>query len=279
MSTTATMPATTPTTTPTSPSRYALRDSATMLRRNLKHVQRYPSMPMFLVGMPIVFLLLFVYVFGGTLGAGLPGAAGGGRAEYLEYVTPGILLVTVIGAATTTAISVAMDMTEGIIARFRTMAIARVSVLTGHVVGSLIQTMLGLVIVLGVAVLLGFRPAATPLDWLALVGLLALATFAVIWLAVALGMVTRSVETASNLPMPLMLLPFLGSGFVPTDSLPAGLRWFAQYQPFTPINETIRGLLAGTPVGGSAVAAVAWCAGIALVGYVWAKRLYNRDPA
>jgi ABC-2 type transport system permease protein len=258
---------------------YALRDSATMLRRNLRHMQRYPSMTLMLVGLPIVFLLLFVFVFGGTLGAGLPGAVSGGRAEYLEYVTPGILLITVIGAATSTAVSVAMDMTEGIIARFRTMAIARVSVLTGHVVGSLIQTMLGIALVLGVAVLLGFRPTAGPLAWLAVFGVLAMASFAVIWLSVALGMVTNSVETASNLPMPLMLLPFLGSGFVPTDSLPTALRWFAEYQPFTPINETVRGLLVGTPIGNSAVLAVAWCAVIALGGYLWAKKLYNRDPS
>jgi ABC-2 type transport system permease protein len=266
-------------TTLTSTSRYALRDSATMLRRNLKHMQRYPSMTLMVVGMPIIFLLLFVFVFGGTLGAGLPGAAGGGRAEYLEYVTPGILLFTVIGVATSTSVSVAMDMTEGIIARFRTMAIARVSVLTGHVVGSLIQSMLGIALVLAVAVLLGFRPTATPLEWLALTGILALASFAVIWLAVALGMVTKSVETASNLPMPLMLLPFLGSGFVPTESLPVGVRWFAEYQPFTPINETIRGLLVGTPIGSSAMQAIAWCAGVALVSYAWAKRLYNRESS
>ena len=194
-------------------------------------------------------------------------------------MTPGILLITVIGAATSTAVSVAMDMTEGIIARFRTMAIARVSVLTGHVVGSLIQTMLGIALVLGVAVLLGFRPTAGPLEWLAVFGVLAMASFAVIWLSVALGMVTNSVETASNLPMPLMLLPFLGSGFVPTDSLPTALRWFAEYQPFTPINETVRGLLVGTPIGNSAVLAVAWCAVIALGGYLWAKKLYNRDPS
>src|SRR5258705_4364887 len=127
---------------------YAMSDSTTMIRRNLLRMVRYPSMTLLLVGMPIVFLLLFVYVFGGTLGAGLGGA--GGRADYVKYVVPGILLMTVTSAAQGTAISVAMDMTEGIVARFKTMAIARVSVLTGHVVGSLVQTMLGLAIVLGV---------------------------------------------------------------------------------------------------------------------------------
>jgi len=256
---------------------YAVRDSATMLRRQLRHMLRYPSMTLQLVGMPIVFLLLFVYVFGGTLGAGLGGPSGG-RAEYLEYVTPGILLMTVATACTGTAISVAMDMTEGIIARFRTMAIARASVLTGHVVGSLIQTMLSIAVVIGVALLIGFRPTAGLVEWAAATGVLALISLALTWLSVALGMVTKSVESASNLPTPLVFLPFLGSGFVPTDSMPVGLRWFAEYQPFTPVIETVRGLLLGTPIGNSAVIAIAWCAGITVVGYLWAKKLYNRDP-
>jgi ABC-2 type transport system permease protein len=169
-------------------------------------------------------------------------------------------------------------MTEGIIARFRTMAIARVSVLTGHVVGSMVQTLLAIVIVFAVALALGFDPNATALEWLALLGLLALVTFALIWLSVALGLVSKSVETASNLPMPLFLLPFLGSGFVPTETMPAAMRWFAENQPFTPIMETIRGLLLGTAIGDSAVLAVAWSVAIGLGGYLWAKRLFNRDP-
>jgi len=257
---------------------YAVTDSATMVRRQLRHIVRYPSMTLLLAGMPIVFLLLFVYVFGGTLGDGLGGQSGG-RAEYVNYVTPGILLMTVAAACNGTAISVAMDMTEGIIARFRTMAIARVSVLTGHVVGSLVQTMLSIVIVVGVALLIGFRPNASLVEWIAAAGVLAMLTFALVWLAVALGLVSKSVETASNLPMPLTLLPFLSSGFVPTESMPTGLRWFAEYQPFTPVIETLRGLLLGTAIGNSAVIAIAWCVVIGLAGYVWAKKLYNRDPA
>jgi ABC-2 type transport system permease protein len=257
---------------------YAVTDSATMLRRQLRHTLRYPSMTLLLVGMPIVFLLLFVYVFGGTLGAGLGGLSGG-RADYVDYVTPGIILITVASAAQGTAISVAMDMTEGIIARFRTMAIARVSVLTGHVLGSMIQTMLSIAVVIGVALLVGFRPTAGPAEWIAAIGVVAMVTLALTWLSVALGMVSKSVETASNLPMPLILLPFLGSGFVPTDSMPAGVRWFAEYQPFTPVTETLRGLLMGTPMHHhSAVLAISWCAGIGLVGYLWAKHLFNRDP-
>ncbi|WAL64657.1 ABC transporter permease [Amycolatopsis cynarae] len=257
---------------------YAVRDSATMLRRNLRHMLRYPSMTVMLVGMPIVFLLLFVFVFGGTLGNGLGGPAGG-RAAYVNYVTPAIILMTVTATVQGTAISVAMDMTEGIIARFRTMAIARVSVLTGHVLGSVIQAIIGLAVVTGVALLVGFRPTASPGAWLATAGFLVAVSFALVWLSVALGQASKSVETASNLPMPLMLLPFLGSGFVPTGSMPAGLRWFAQYQPFTPIIETLRGLLMGTPIGSNGIIALGWCAAIALGGYLWAKRLFNRQTA
>jgi ABC-2 type transport system permease protein len=257
---------------------YAIRDSITMLQRNLRRSLRYPVAPATTMGIPIVLLLLFVFVFGNTLGAGLPGVSGvsGGRDDYLDYVTPGILLLAITGAAQSTAIAVAMDMTEGIVARFRTMAIARASVLTGHVVGSLIQTLLGLAVVTGVALALGFDATATPLEWLGAIGLLALVTFAVTWLAVALGLVTKSVEAASNLPMPLILLPFLGSGFVPTDSMPAALRWFAENQPFTPIMETLRGLLLGTPIGSSGVLAITWSVAIGLGSYVWAKHLYDR---
>ena len=217
----------------------AVTDSMTMLRRQLRHMLRYPSMTVLLVGTPVVILLLFVYVFGGTLGAGLPASvAGSGRAAYLDYVTPGILLLTMAATAQGTAISVAMDMTEGIIARFRTMPIARASVLTGHVLGSVIQAVLAVVVVLAVELALGFRPDASMVEWVAVAGLVVLVAFALAWLCVALGLVSKSVETASNTPMFLLLLPFLGSGFVPTDSMPAGLRWFAQHQPFTPITET-----------------------------------------
>ncbi|MGC5286356.1 ABC transporter permease [Micromonospora sp. DT231] len=255
----------------------AVRDSGTMLRRNLLHMRRYPSMTMLLIGIPIIILLLFVYVFGGTLGAGL--GPSGGRSQYANYVTPGILLITVVSAAQGTAISVAMDMTEGIIARFRTMAIFRPSVLTGHVLGSLVQTLLSLAAVIVVALLVGFRPTANPVEWLAAIGVLAMITFALTWLSVALGLVSESVETASNLPMPLILLPFLGSGFVPTDSMPTPVRLFADYQPFTPVMETLRGLLLGTGIGANWILAVVWCAVITVASFFWAKALYNRSRA
>jgi len=256
---------------------YTVTDSTTMLRRNLRRLQRYPSMTLLLVGMPIVLLLLFVYVFGGQLGHGLDNeylAGHSGRAGYLNYVTPGILLMTIAAAVQGTAIVVAMDMTGGIIDRFRTMAIARSAVLTGHVLASLIQAMLSVGIVLAVAVALGFRPDAGPVEWLAAAGVLTLFAFALIWLATALGLAAKSVETASNTPMFLTFLPFLGSGFVLVATLPVGLEQFARYQPFTPVTETLRGLLTGTPIGTNAVLAVAWSVGIALASYLWARRLY-----
>jgi ABC-2 type transport system permease protein len=246
-----------------------------MLRRNIRHMQRYPSLTLMLVGLPVVLLLLFVFVFGNTLGAGLGGAAGG-RSQYLQYIVPGILLMAIAGAAQGTAIAVAMDMTGGIIARFRTMPISRAAVLTGHVVGSMIQIVFCLALVFGVALTIGFRPAAGFSGWLGAMAVLAMIGFAITWLTVAMGIVAKSVETASNTPMILILLPFLGSGFVPTDSMPAAVRWFAEHQPFTPFTEAVRGLLLGMPVGGSVLASIAWCVVIAAGGYFWARSAYDR---
>ncbi|QFG22968.1 ABC transporter permease [Actinomadura sp. WMMB 499] len=251
----------------------AARDSATMTRRQLKRLLRYPSMTVQLIVTPIVLLVVFVYVFGGTLGAGI---GGGGRDTYVDYVVPGILLMAVVTAATGTAVMVANDMTEGIIARFRTMRISRASVLTGHVVGSVVQQLLGMAAIIGVALAIGFGPNATAVEWLAAAGLLTLFVLAITWLSVALGLKSPTPEAASNAPMPLILLPFLGSGFVPTDSMPTAIRWFAEYQPFTPIMETVRGLLLGTPIGDSAAIALAWCAGIAVLSYLWAKRTFDK---
>jgi ABC-2 type transport system permease protein len=257
---------------------YAVRDSRTMLRRELLRAWRYPAMTLQLIGIPAILLLLFVYVFGGAMGAGITGGAGS-RAEYVDYVLPGILLLSIAIGSTGTAVSVAMDMTEGIIARFKTMAIFRPSVLAGHVVGSTTQTVIGLALLIGVGLLIGFRPNATPLEWLAVAGLLVAISFAITWLSVALGLSAKTVEGASNLPMPLILLPFLGSGFVPTESMPTAVQWFAEHQPFTPMMETLRGLLLGTPVGNVGWIAVGWCVVITVAGYLWARRLYNRDPS
>ena len=258
-----------------------LTDSATMLRRNLKHQRRYPSLTLMLAGFPIVFLLLFVYVFGGQLGTGLvvPGAAHGGRSAYLTYVVPGILIMTIASAALGAAISIATDMTQGIIDRFRTMAIARGAVLIGHVIGSLLQTFVVLVLVTLVSYALGFRPTTDPVRWVAAAGVLGLFSLALIWLSTALGLAAKSVETASNTPMFLTLLPFLSSGFVVVATLPTGLRQFAEYQPFSSVTQTVRGLLVGGAVGGHAMAAIAWSIGIALASYIWSVRLYDRRRA
>lgn len=257
---------------------YAVSDSVTMLRRNLIHARRYPSLTVSVLAMPVTMLVLFNYVFGGALGAGIGGEKTGGG-EYIDYVAPGIILMAATSGALVTAVGVCTDMTEGIVKRFRTMSISRASFLTGHVVGSVIQTMCSIVLVIGVALLVGFRPNATFVEWLAAIGVLALLTLALTWLSAGIGLVAKNAESASNLPMPLQFLPFIGSAIVPPESMPDGLRWFAEYQPFTPIIETLRGLLLGTPIGGSALAALAWCVGLTLVGYVWARRVFNRTAA
>ena len=257
---------------------YALHDSATMLRRNLRHALRYPSMTIATIAGPVLMLLLFDYAFGGALGAGIGGGAASDGGHYIDYLAPGIILMAATSGSVATAVAVCTDMTEGIINRFRTMAISRSSVLTGHVVGSTIQTLVSIVFVIAVALALGFRPTAGPGDWLAAIGLLVLVTFALTWLSAAFGLVTSSPEAASNAPLPFQFLPFLGSAIVPTDSMPAGMRVFAENQPFTPIIETLRGLLLGTPIGNSGLLAVGWCVAIALGGYLWSMRLYNRDP-
>ncbi|MDT0446704.1 ABC transporter permease [Streptomyces johnsoniae] len=250
---------------------YAVHDSLTMLRRNLKHAIRYPAVGFGSAMMPILMLLLFVYAFGDSLGAGM----GGGRDAYLDYLTPGVIIMGVAAGSMSTSIAVCSDMTEGIINRFRTMNITRSSFMTGHVIGSVIQTMVCIVLVVGVALAVGFRSDANALEWLAAAGLLATIAFAVTWLSVALGMISKTVESASNKPLLVQFLPFLGSAFVPADSMSPGLRWFAENQPFTPMTETLRGLLSGSEIGDNAWIALAWCAGIALVGYVWSRSLFN----
>lgn len=258
-------------------SNYLVADSVTMLRRNFLHAMRYPSLTLIVAAIPIILYLMFVYVFGSTLGNGLPGSQGG-REAYIAYVTPGILLLGIVGGTQSTAVTVSMDMTTGIISRFRTMSIPREAVLAGHVIGSVVLTMLMLLAVFAVALITGFRPTTGPVEWLAAFGFLALVSFALTWLSVAFGLVSKTVEAASNLPMPLILLPFFSSGFVPTDSMPGPVAWFAENQPFTPIIETLRGLMLGTPIGWSAALAIGWCAVIGLGGYLWAMRLYNRGP-
>lgn len=256
---------------------YALSDSATMLRRDVRHSLR--NLPMTLSGLltPIIMLVLFAYVFGGAMGAGLGGVALSGA--YIDYVAPAIIIMTVVSGCATTAVNLCMDMSEGIIGRFRTMAIFRSSVLTGQVLGSLLRTMCSVFLVIGVALLMGFRPTAGLVEWIMALGVIALITFAVTWMGVLFGLVGKTPAGANSLSLIFQLLVFTSSAFVRPDSMPEGVRWFAEYQPFTPVIDTLRGLLRGTPVGNSALLAVAWCIGLSLVGYFLAQVVYNRHFA
>ncbi|MFF8282951.1 ABC transporter permease [Streptomyces albus] len=256
----------------------AVRDANTMLRRNLLHARRYPSLTLNLLLTPIVLLLLFVYVFGDVMSAGM----GGGHADrsaYLAYLVPGILMMTIGGTVVGAAVSVSTDMAEGIVARFRTMAIHRGSVIVGHVVGSVLQSVASVVLVGAVAVAIGFRSTdATALEWLAALGLVALVALALTWIAVGMGMVSPNAEAASNNALPLIVLPLISSAFVPLDAMPGWFRPIAEYQPFTPAIETLRGLLLGSEIGNNGWLALGWCVGLSVLGYLWTKAVFNRDP-
>lgn len=255
----------------------ALRDSSTMLRRNLLHARRYPSLTLNLLLTPIMLLLLFVYIFGDTMSAGIGG--GVNRSAYIAYLVPGLLLMTIGSTTIGTAVSVSTDMTEGIIARFRTMAIHRGSVIVGHVIGSVLQSVVSVVLVGAVAVAIGFRSTgATVVEWLAALGLLVLFAMALTWIAVGMGLVSPNAEAASNNAMPLILLPLLSSAFVPVHAMPGWFQPIAEYQPFTPAIETLRGLLLGTGIGDNGWIAVLWCLGLAVLGYLWSTSTFNQDP-
>ncbi|SEN94016.1 ABC transporter permease [Actinacidiphila rubida] len=256
----------------------AVRDASTMLRRNLLHARRYPSMTLNLLLTPVMLLLLFVYVFGDTMSAGI-GTGGAGRSAYLAYLVPGILLLTIGGTTIGSAVSVSTDMTEGIIARFRTMAIHRGSVLIGHVVGSVLQCMASVVLVGAVGVAIGFRSSgATVVDWVLAAGLLTLVSLALTWIAVGMGLSSPTAEAASNNATPLIFLPLISSTFVPVHAMPGWFQPVAEYQPFTPAVETLRGLLLGTHIGHNGWLAVAWCVALTALGYFWSKARYD-NPA
>jgi ABC-2 type transport system permease protein len=254
-----------------------MSDATTMVRRNFRHTLRNPGAMIMTIALPVVLLLLFVGVFGGALTTGL-GTATQGRG-YIDYLVAGILLMTVGYGATTTAMAVNRDMTAGIIARFRTMAISRASVLTGHVVGSTVRTLVSAVLVVAVALLLGFRPGGDPLRWLGAFGIVALLTLALTWLGVAVGLAAKTAEGTAPFTFAVQLLPFLSSAFVSPDAMSGVVRWFAAHEPFTPIIDALRGLLLGTPVAGYGLLAVGWCVGLALAGYFWARALFKRDPS
>ncbi|MFF3344726.1 ABC transporter permease [Streptomyces sp. NPDC002779] len=256
----------------------AVRDCSTMLRRNLLHARRYPSMTLNLLLTPIMLLLLFVYIFGDTMSAGI-GGGGPDRAAYIAFVVPGLVLMTIGSTTIGTAVSVSNDMTEGIIARFRTMAIHRGSVIIGHVIGSVLQAVASVVLVGLVAVAIGFRSTdATVVEWLAAFGLVVLFATALTWIAVGMGLVSPNAEAASNNAMPLILLPLLSSTFVPLDAMPGWFQPIAEYQPFTPAIETLRGLLLGTEIGINGWLTLAWCTALTALGYRWSTARFNADP-
>ena len=254
-----------------------MTDTTTMLRRNVKHTLHNPSAMVMTIALPVVMLLLFVGVFGGALNAGLGPAPHGG--DYIDYLVAGILLMTVGYGASTTVTAINQDMTAGVINRFRTMAISRSAVLTAQVLGSTGRTLASSVLVVGVALPLGFRPTTDPLRWLAVLGLLALVSLALTWLAVAAGLLARSAEGTAPFIFLVQLLPFLSSAFVPPGSMSGAVRWFAANEPFTPIIDALRGLLLDTPVGSAGPVAVVWCVLLALAGYLGSRALFSRDPS
>ncbi len=244
-----------------------LADSRIMLRRNLRHILRNPVMIFNAALMPVVLMLLLVYVFGNAFNVG---------EHYVEYATPGLIVLAICYGLAGTAVSVSSDMTKGIINRFKVMNVSRGAVLTGHVAATMLISSAAIAVIIAMAFALGFRSPATLGDWLGAVGIAAAAAFAAAWLTVALGMAAKTPESAGLTVVPLILLPFVSSAVVPAATMGAGVRQFAQYQPFTPIIESLRGLLAGTPSGGYPAAALAWCAGIALAGYLWSRATFSK---
>ncbi|AYF77674.1 ABC transporter permease [Nocardia yunnanensis] len=246
---------------------YAAQDSAAMVGRNLRRTLRSPDTMIMTFAIPVTILLMFVYVFGGAMNVG---------GAYIDYVVPGIVLLCAGFGSGSTAVTVATDLHTGIVDRFRAMAVSRTSVLTGHVVESVLRNLVTTGLVIAVAVAIGFRPTGDPLRWLGVVGLLACYVLALSWLAAAMGVLVSNPEAANGFMFIFMFLPYVSSAFVPVHTLPSWLRGFAEHQPVTSITETMRGLLMGTPVGSSAPTALIWCAGLALIGYVGAGILFAR---
>jgi ABC-2 type transport system permease protein len=248
-------------------------DTALLTGRSLRHIMRSPDTIITTTIMPIAFMLLFVYVFGGAI------SAGSGSARYVQYLLPGILLITIASSIAYTAFRLFMDLQSGIFERFQSMPIARSSVLWAHVLTSLVASLVSVVVVVGVALLMGFRSGAGPLAWLAIAAILILFTLALTWLAIIAGLSAKSVDGASAFSYPLIFLPFISSAFVATATMPGPVRAFAEHQPVTPIVNTIRDLYAQQPVGSGIWIALAWCVGILIVAYALAMATYHRKIA
>lgn len=248
---------------------HALTDTAVLTGRSLRHILRSPDTIVTTAIMPIAMMLLFVFVFGGAIDTG--GTA------YVDYLLPGILLVTVASGIAYTAYRLFLDMKGGIVDRFRSMPIAATSVLWGHVLTSLVANAVSLALVVGVALLLGFRSGASVVAWLGVAGILMLFTLALTWIAVIAGLAAKTIDGASAFSYPLIFLPFVSSAFVPTATMPGPVRWFAENQPVTSIVDTIRALLGQQPVGGQIWIALAWCLAILVVAATIAVTLFRRS--
>jgi ABC-2 type transport system permease protein len=246
-------------------------DMGVMLGRSMRHILRSMDTIITVCLTPIAMMLLFVYVFGGAIKTGTD--------NYVNYLLPGILLIAIASGISYTAYRLFMDMQSGIFERFHSMPIARSAALWGHVLTSLVSNFISVIVILLVALVMGFRSSAGILSWLAVVGILALFTLALTWIAAIAGLSAKSVDGASAFSYPLVFLPFISSAFVPTASMPGPVRAFAENQPVTSIVDAIRSLLAGQPVGNDIWVALAWCVGIMLVAYFFAMRVYKRKTA
>ncbi|GAB2678825.1 ABC transporter permease [Nocardia goodfellowii] len=243
-------------------------DTGYLLGRSLRHIARSPDTIITTTIMPIAFLLLFVYVLGGAINTGTD--------SYVTYLLPGILLITIASGIAYTAFRLFLDMKNGIVERFQSMPIARSSILWAHVLTSMVANLISVVVVVGVALIMGFRSSAGIVAWLAVTAILTLVTLALTWLAVIPGLTANSPDGASGFSYPLIFLPFISSAFVPTDSMPGPVRAFAEHQPTTSIVNAIRDLLAEDPVGTDIWIALGWCAGILVVSYAFAMNIYRR---
>ena len=252
-------------------SKHFFGDTALLTGRSLRHITRSPDTIITTTIMPIAFMLLFVYVFGGAISSG--------SGSYVNYLLPGILLITIASSISYTAFRLFLDMKSGIFERFQSMPIARSSVLWAHVLTSLVASLVSVVVVVGVALLMGFRSGAGVLAWLAIAGILVLFTLALTWLAVIAGLSATTVDGASAFSYPLIFLPFISSAFVATATMPGPVRAFAENQPVTPIVNTIRDLYAQQPISTDIWIALAWCAGILIVAYALAMATYHRKIA
>ena len=241
-------------------------DTRIMIGRSVRHIVRSTDALILSVVLPVAILFLFVYVFGGAITT---------DTEYINYVVPGIILLTAGFGAALTATAVNVDLTEGLMDRLRSMPIRASAAVTGHVAASMVRNLLVTVLVFGIALAIGFRPQAGPWEWLGVVGILSLFVLAITWISVILGLVAKSVDAASGFAFFVAFVPYVSSAFVPTDTMPTVLRAIAENQPVTPIIETARGLLLGTPVGDHAWLAVTWCAGILLIAIPTAAALFR----